>query len=188
MSKQKISANAFPYPMPMVVVSSVVEGRVNHMAVGWVSRVNARPPLLAVALGKRHHTNRGLHEHREFGLSVPSLDQVRAVDHVGLVSGASTDKSDVFAVFHGALEHAPMIESFPVTMACRVVQVVDLPTNELFIGEIVEAYCEAGCLTDDLPDIEKIRPFTLTLPDNRYWQTGGCLGQAWSIGKGFSAA
>jgi flavin reductase (DIM6/NTAB) family NADH-FMN oxidoreductase RutF len=183
MSQQPISANAFPYPMPVVVVSAVVDGKVNHLAVAWVSRVNARPPLLAVALGKLHHTNRGIREHREFGLSIPSADQVKAVDHVGLVSGASTDKSDLFAVTYGALAHAPMIATFPITMACRVVQVVDLPTNELFIGEIVEARGEEACLTDGKPDLEKIRPFTLTMPDNRYWLTGEYLGKAWRIGK-----
>jgi hypothetical protein len=32
-------------------------------------------------------------------------------------------------------------------------------------------------------DIKKINPFTLSMPDNRYWSVGENLGKAWSIGK-----
>jgi hypothetical protein len=60
---------------------------------------------------------------------------------------------------------------------------VDLPSNELFIGEIVAAYAEDACFTDGKPDIGKIRPFTLTMPDNQYWQVGSGAGKAWEIGK-----
>jgi hypothetical protein len=61
--------------------------------------------------------------------------------------------------------------------------VVDLPVEELFIAEIVAARADEDCLTDGVPDIEKIRPFTLTMPDNRYWTVGPQAGAAWSAGK-----
>jgi flavin reductase (DIM6/NTAB) family NADH-FMN oxidoreductase RutF len=70
-------------------------------------------------------------------------------------------------------------------MECRLVNVVDLPTNEVFIGEIVGAYANVECCSDGKPDIKKIRPFTLTMPDNQYWEVGGNAGKAWSIGKNF---
>ena len=185
MGKSAIPSNAFLCPMPMTVVSAVVAGKVNHLAVAWVSRTNHKPPMIGIALGRSHLTNRGIREHGEFGVSIPSVDQVAEADYVGLVSGAEVDKSGVFAVFYGSLPHAPMIASCPVTMACRLVQVVDLPTNEFLIGEIVEAYCEEDCLTDGQPDPLKIRPFTLTMPDNRYWRLGSFAGRAWSIGEGY---
>ena len=52
MTRVNIDTNAFVYPMPMVLVGATVENRPNFMAVGWVSRVNARPPMIGVALGK----------------------------------------------------------------------------------------------------------------------------------------
>jgi flavin reductase (DIM6/NTAB) family NADH-FMN oxidoreductase RutF len=76
-----------------------------------------------------------------------------------------------------------MIEECPVCMECRLAQVVDLPTNEVFIGEIVGAYADEGCCTGESPDIEKIRPFMLTMPDNRYWSVGPEAGKAWGAGK-----
>jgi flavin reductase (DIM6/NTAB) family NADH-FMN oxidoreductase RutF len=59
MKKISISENAYPYPMPMVVLGTLVEDRPNFMAVGWVARVNFQPPMIAVALGKGHYTNGG---------------------------------------------------------------------------------------------------------------------------------
>ncbi len=30
-----------------------------------------------------------------------------------------------------------------------------------------------------------MRPFTLTMPDNRYWTVGEHIGDAWSVGRGY---
>ena len=76
-----------------------------------------------------------------------------------------------------------MIEECPVSMECKLNTVLDLPTNEVFVGEIVGAYADTNSCSDGKPDIEKIRPFTLTMPDNRYWEVGRNAGKAWSIGK-----
>jgi flavin reductase (DIM6/NTAB) family NADH-FMN oxidoreductase RutF len=68
-------------------------------------------------------------------------------------------------------------------MECRLFQTVDLPTNELFIGEIVGVYTEERYLTDGKPDIKKINPFILTMPDNNYWKVGDLAAKAWSVGR-----
>lgn len=184
MQKVRIDNNAFVYPMPMVLVGAVVEGRPNFMAVGWVSRVETRPPLIAVALGA-HHTNQGIAEHQAFSVNIPGIELIKAVDYCGLVSGKRVDKSALFEVFSGELEHAPMIQQCPLTMECRLVQSVPLPRHTLFIGEIVAAYCAENYLTDGKPDVKKIQPFTLTMPDNRYWTVGEYAGKAWGIGREF---
>jgi flavin reductase (DIM6/NTAB) family NADH-FMN oxidoreductase RutF len=68
-------------------------------------------------------------------------------------------------------------------MECKLVNAVDLPTNTLFIGEIIGTYTEERFLTAGKPDISKMIPFTLTMPDNNYWGIGKNVGKAWSIGK-----
>jgi flavin reductase (DIM6/NTAB) family NADH-FMN oxidoreductase RutF len=183
MSKIKIANNAFVYPMPMVAVGTMVADRPNFMAVGWVNRVNFKPPMMAVALGKSHYTNAGIHGSKAFSVNIPNLELLEKVDYIGLVSGRNVDKAELFTIFRGQNTGAPMIEECPVCMECRLVQAVDLPSNELFIGEIVGAYADQSCCTNDRPDIEKIRPFTLTMPDNRFWSIGPEAGKAWEAGK-----
>ncbi len=38
-------------------------------------------------------------------------------------------------------------------------------------------------LTEGEPDVKKINPFLLTMPDNRFWSIGECVGKAWNAGK-----
>jgi flavin reductase (DIM6/NTAB) family NADH-FMN oxidoreductase RutF len=182
MEKIKIDNNAFVYPMPMALVGAVVNGKVNFMAVGWVSRVNFKPPMIGVALGG-HYTNKGIEEHGVFSVNIPGLSMIEKTDYCGLVSGSKTDKSGLFDVFYGELKDAPMIKECPVCMACKVQEIVRLPSNTFFIGEIIEAYSEEQYLSDGHPDVKKINPFTLTMPDNGFWSVGDNVGRAWSIGK-----
>lgn len=182
MEKMKIKNNPVVYPMPVVLVGAEVEGRPNFMAVAWVSVVNINPPLIAVSLSK-HHTNKGINEHREFSINVPGVELVEATDYCGLVSGKAQDKSRVFETFNGELKHAPMIVRCPVTVECKLVQTVDLPSQTLFIGEMAGVYSEEQYLTDGNLDFQKVKPFVLTMPDNNYWALGDVVGKAWSSGK-----
>jgi hypothetical protein len=75
-------------------------------------------------------------------------------DYCGLVSGKTTDKAELFR------------------------------PNHLFIGEIVGAYCGREFMTDGNPDLRKIDPVVLSMPDNQYWAVGEPIGRAWSVGKG----
>jgi flavin reductase (DIM6/NTAB) family NADH-FMN oxidoreductase RutF len=181
--KVKTDANAFVYPMPMVLAGAMVENKPNFMAVGWVARVNFQPPMIGISLGKTHYTNGGIHQNQAFSVNVPGMDLIEKIDYCGLVTGKTTDKSQIFDVFCGELKNAPMIRECPLCMECNLVQTVDMPSNTLFIGEILGAYTEDRYLTDGKPDILKINPFTLTMPDNRYWAVGRNVGKAWEIGK-----
>ncbi len=176
------NSDVYLYPMPMVLVGALVEGKANFMAVAWASRVNAKPPLFAVALG-HHHTNKGIDENREFSINIPCVRSIEKTDYCGLVSGGKTDKSEVFDVFYGELKNAPLIAECPVCISCTVFNTVQLPFNTLYIGEPKESFTEEKYLTDGKPDIKKINPFTLSMPDNNYWSVGEHLGKAWSLGK-----
>ena len=182
MNKVNIDTNAFIYPMPMVLVGAMVDGKANFLAVAWVSRVSMRPPLIAVALGP-HHTNAGIEKHGQFSVNVPDVALLEKTDYCGLVSGKKVDKSALFDVHFGKLAAAPLIGECPLSMACRLFEKVALPHGVLYLGEILEAFCEEGCMSDGKPDIAKMRPFTLTMPDNGYWAVGERVGSAWSSGR-----
>ncbi len=179
MGQIRIDRNAFPYPMPMVLVGADAGGRANFMPVAWVSRVNFKPPMIAVAISRGHFTNGGIRSSRAFSVGIPPVSIIDRVDYCGIISGSSTDKSRLFTVVTGEETGAPMAGECSVNMECRLVQTVELPTNDIFIGEIVGAYADPSCCPDGRPDITRIRPYTLTMPDNRYWETGQDAGRAW---------
>ena len=182
MAKIKVGPNTF-IPMPVALVGSSVKGRANFMAAGWVTRVNANPPYLAVAINKANYTPLGIWEKRFFSVNFPAVDSVTETDYCGFVSGRNTDKSALFELFYGELKMAPMIKKCPLCMECRLIDVYEMPTNNLFIGEIAAAYSEEKYLTNGEPDIMKMNLMILTMPDNNYWAVGERVGEAWKIGK-----
>ena len=182
MKKILIDRNTF-IPMPVTLVGALVDGKPNFMAVGWVSRVNAAPPCIAVGIYKGHYTPVGIEQNRAFSVNFPGTDLLVETDYCGIVSGRKADKSKIFDLFYGELKTAPMIDPCPLCLECRLLDVHELPTNKLFIGEIVASYTEEKYLTDGQPDYKKMDAMILTMPDNKYWTLGVVAGDAWSEGK-----
>ncbi|HEY5540295.1 MAG TPA: flavin reductase family protein [Coriobacteriia bacterium] len=182
-----IGPQGFLYPMPMTLVGADLPSGPNFMPIAWINRVQSNPPRVVAGLGKTHATSAGIREHREFSVNIPNVDMVAVTDWCGLISaGGGADKSAPFEIVRGSLEHAPMIAECPISLECRVTQVVDLGSHELFVADIVATWTKKRFLdARGRPDITKIRPFTLTMPDNRYWAVGKKVGTAWAIGKTF---
>jgi flavin reductase (DIM6/NTAB) family NADH-FMN oxidoreductase RutF len=153
------------------------------MALDWLTRVNFKPAMLGICVNRIHASNEAIRNSGEFSVNVPSVDMVEITDYTGLVSGKNVDKSGLFEIFYGQLKSAPLIKQCPVSVECRVVQTVDLPTNAFFIAEIVDIYSEDRFLTEGKLDVKKMNPFLLTMPDNRFWSIGECVGKAWNAGK-----
>lgn len=186
MEKINIGSNIY-LPMLVTLLGANVENKPNFMALGWICRLNASPPLLGAAINKYHYSAEGIRENETFSINIPSKELMKETDYCGLVSGRETDKSKIFKVFYGDLETAPMIEQCPLCIECKLVDVHPLPSNDLIIGEIVNTYIERSCLSNDVPDIEKMDPLFLTMPDNNYWTVGDNAGKAWDSGKDIKA-
>ena len=183
MAKIQVGGHRVHDPMPCALVGANIDGKPNYLTVAWFSMVNPDPPYLAIAMNKAHYTNSGIKANRTFSINIPSSDMVEKTDYCGLVSGRKYDKAALFETFYGKLGTAPMIKECPFTVECRLIQTVDLPAEDLFIGEIVAAYCEENCLTGEAPDLKKIKPFILSMPDKKYLGLGLEIGPAWEMGK-----
>jgi flavin reductase (DIM6/NTAB) family NADH-FMN oxidoreductase RutF len=184
MEKIKLGPKAvYPYPMPMALVGATVDKKPNFLAVAWLSRVNMTPPIMAVSLGRKSYTLPAIEKNGVFSICFPGIDLMEEADFCGIYSGLETDKSNLFNIFFGQLEAAPMIKECPLCMECKLVQTVELQTNNLYLGEIVAAYAEERYMTGGKLDISKMNAFVLTMPDNNYWKVGHHMGKAWDMGR-----
>jgi len=182
MNKITIEKNLFCLPWTQTLLGTHMNGKVNFMALDWVTRVNFHPAMLGICVNRGHASNAAIRQTGEFSVNIPTVDMVSVTDYCGIVSGNKEDKSGLFEVFYGELKSAPLITVCPLNIECRLVQTLDLPTNTLFIGEIVNIYSEEKYLENGKPDVKKIRPFLLTMPDNRFWAVGEQVGNAWKDG------
>lgn len=188
MARKSITPGPYIVPMPAILVGSLVEDRPNFMTAAFCGIANFQPPMIACGLSPAHRTCRGIEEHRQLSINVPSQDQVVVTDYCGLVSGDKVDKGALFETFIGALDAAPMISAFPLTAECRLVKSVPLGVDTLYIAEIVGVHAEEEVLTDGEVDWSKVRPLLFTFPAPSYWRLGDFAGRAWSIGKQHSTA
>ena len=173
------------YPSLTTIVGTVVEGKPNFLAVAHVGNMNhGQPQYLSFGINKKHHSGKGILEHREFSVCIPGEDLVVETDYVGLVSGRNTDKSQVFELFTGELAHAPLIKGCPVCMECRLERVVDFETHAVFIGEIVATHADEAVLRQDgVIDIARVRPLLFDMASLKYWSLGAEVAPCWSAGK-----
>lgn len=185
----KIKAGSFnPLPIvPIVLVGANVNGKPNYMAVGFVGGVNVSPAVVCVSLNKVHHTPKGILENGTFSINIPSADYVIETDYCGLVSGKTTDKSNIFTTFYGELETAPMIEEFPITCECKYIdEKIEFAMDIAYFGEVHQVYMSEDAVSDDKKlDIAKANPIVYSGLENLYRTVGDSVGQGWSIGRNY---
>ncbi|MEE8373450.1 MAG: flavin reductase family protein [Dehalococcoidia bacterium] len=179
--KAELGAVNCLYPMPTTLIGANVNGKPNYITIAHVGIMD--PGAVSLGMGKAHYTNAGIKESGTFSVNIPSVSMVRETDYCGLVSGRHADKSTLFEAFYGKLGTAPMIMECPVSMECKLIQTVDFPKHDVFIGEVVATYCDEECLTDGVVDTAKVQPILFVMNDRGYYRLGERFAGAWSIGK-----
>ncbi len=182
MEKKKMGVNVFMYPMPVVLLGTKMDDNLNFMALGWITRVNGNPPLLAFGVNKNHYTDHLIRETKKFSLNFPPSELIEKVDFCGITSGRNEDKSEIFNIYYGPLD-VPLVEECTLSLECKLQDIYEMETHDLFIGEIMSSYTEDKYLSDGKLDISKMDPLLLTMPDNNYWKVGEKVGKAWNIGQ-----
>ncbi len=183
MKKVKLGPQTLLYPMPAVLVGAQVKGKPNFMTAAWCGIAASTPPAVSVAVRPVRYTLDGMTANNTFSINVPSADLVEKVDYCGIYSGHKVDKSQIFQVGYGKLKTAPLIQECPINLECKVIHALDLSSHILFVGEIVETYVNADCLTEDKVDPAKVDPLIYSTVAREYQRLGKVVGRAWEIGK-----
>jgi flavin reductase (DIM6/NTAB) family NADH-FMN oxidoreductase RutF len=183
MKKIKFGPKTLLYPMPAVLVGAKVSEIPNFMTAAWCGIASHKPPAISVALQRKRYTLQGIKEQKTFSINVPSVDLVKKVDYCGLYSGEKKDKSQIFKIFYGTLESAPLILECPVNIECKVISYLDIGSHTLVVGEIVETYINENCITDEKADPKKINPLVYASGTEKYHRLGEEIASAFKIGK-----
>jgi flavin reductase (DIM6/NTAB) family NADH-FMN oxidoreductase RutF len=170
------------YPTPDTVVGTVQNGKINWMNVAHVGVWGFDCMMLSI--GKPHYTAKALHVGANISVNLVDEAMLERADYVGLVSGANTDKSDVFPIFRGQLPDAPLIENAPVAMECVIEEIHETKTHMNCIVRPVNTYVREDALSENGKiDFEKIHPILFEMQQTRYLRSGDTAGRCWNIGK-----
>ncbi len=185
--KVKIGKNPIVYPIPIILAGALVHGKPNFETLGDVGIMGINPPIVYISSGQDHYTNQGILEHETFSINFPSTKLLVKTDYCGTVSGHDVDKSQLFDVFFGELETAPMIRECPVSLECKVIKEFSIQHRQIFIGDVVQAYVTEEFVIESegrqrIADMIKLDPIIYAL-DNRYYKIGEPIGVGYQESK-----
>ena len=140
MGKQSWRGGNMLYPVPAVMVSCARPGeKPNIITVAWAGTVCSAPAMLSISVRKERYSYDIIKETGEFVVNLVTKDLVFATDYCGVKSGRDTDKFQEMKLTPLPSQHisAPGIAESPLNLECKVKQVVELGSHDMFIAEIL---------------------------------------------------
>ena len=179
--KKNIGNKLALYPMPVTVVGTEVNGKVNWLLVAHVGIIGHNRIL--VSMSDKHYTNQGIIESKKLSVNLVDRKMLPKADYVGSVSGASVDKSGVFD-FHWGENGTPVIDASPLTMECDVVDIYKSDGFDNFICSIANTYAAPDVLdADGKLDYTRLKPVLFEFPTYSYIATGEIIGKCRNLDK-----
>jgi len=159
MSKIKLTPQPIG-PFPAMIVGAMVNDNPTYTTVG-AGGCACLDPVLCVSLKNTHYITPGIANSGYFSVNIPPCELVRKMDYCGMVSGQTTDKSTLFTSFYDQSGPSPMIEECTLNFLCKVCDAKEIRGFTMFFGEIVAAFANENCLTEQTPDPIKIDPIIM---------------------------
>ena len=184
-----LSPSAMRNPFPVVLVSCAdpeSPEKKNMITLAWAGTVNSEPPMVSISVRKERYSHDLIAESGEFVVNLVDEGMCRAVDYCGVRSGRDVDKAAETGLTYMPAETmkiAPAVSGAPVSLSCKVRQMLELGSHDLFIGEVTGVM-----VRDDLLDgngtlhLEKAK--LVAYSHGLYQKLGAVMGFfGWSVAR-----
>ena len=127
------------YPVPAVMISCKrPEERPNIITVAWAGTICSDPAMVSISVRKERYSYDIIKETGEFVINLTTNDLTFATDYCGVKSGREVDK---FKEMHltpceSKTIAAPGIAESPVSIECKVKQIIELGSHDMFLAEV----------------------------------------------------
>lgn len=178
MKKREMRGGNMLYPVPAALVSCADRnGNTNLVTVAWTGTVCSDPPMLYISLRKDRFSHHMIKESGEFVLNLTGESIIRATDLCGVKSGRDTDK---WALAHltpapSSKVSAPAVAESPVSLECKVTQILELGSHEMFLAEVVTVQADED-LFDEKDRLDLGRAGLVAYSHGEYRTLGKVLG------------
>lgn len=151
MSKVAWKGGALLAPVPAVMVSCGTMEKPNVLTVAWTGIVNSTPPKTYISVRSSRYSYEIIKESREFVINLTPSDLVRACDSCGVLTGAKVDKFKKFGLVKekGQEVEAPLIGQSPLSLECRVTDVIPMGSHDMFLADIVAVDIDETLIDED---------------------------------------
>lgn len=139
MEKRILKGGAMVAPVPAVMVSVGDGAEQNILTIAWCGTLCTTPAKTYISVRPSRHSYEIIKRTGEFVInSVPS-SLAKEADYCGTFTGAKVNKFEKCGFTPAPCEgvSAPAIAECPVSIACKVTDIVPLGTHDMFIADVV---------------------------------------------------
>ena len=140
MKRRVLSPGAVMAPVPAVMVSCGREGETpNIITIAWTGIVNSNPPMTYISVRKERFSHDIIADTKEFVINLTTEELAFATDWCGVKSGRDFDKfrEQKLTPVTSEKVSCPSIGESPLSIECRVTEVKELGSHDMFLAEIV---------------------------------------------------
>ena len=186
-NRTQMGPNIFITPQPALMIGTYDEnGNPDVMMAAWGGQCDGNQVCFRLS---PHRTTTNIRQTKEFTLSFATQRDIAQSDYFGIVSANDVPDKIAragFTVTKSANINAPIINEYPLTLECKVLELMERPEGGCFvIGEIVNTVADPSILTDGKIDLDKLQPVVFDAATVSYRAVGEQVGKAWGSGKVF---
>lgn len=139
MSKVQWKGGTFIYPIPAVMVSCGTMEKSNIITVAWTGILNTNPAMCYISVRPERYSHDIIKENGEFAINLTTRQLAYAADWCGVKSGRDVDKFEEMKLTKekANIISVPLIKESPVSVECKVKEIVPLGSHDMFVAEIV---------------------------------------------------
>ncbi len=143
MGKKTFKSGAMLNPVPVVMVSCGSD-KPNIITIAWTGIVNSDPPMTYISVRKERYSHDIIKNTGEFVINLCTEELAFATDYCGVRSGRDKDKFREMKLTPQKSETVgcPMIKESPVNIECRVREVTELGSHDMFIADILKVHVD----------------------------------------------
>lgn len=151
MAKQSWKPGNMLYPVPAVMVSCAREGETpNIITVAWAGTICSDPVMVSISVRKERYSHSIIKETGEFVINLVTKDLTFATDYCGVKSGRDVDKFKEMKLTPVNIEgvSCPAIAESPLSLACKVKEIKELGSHDMFIAEVTGVTVDDKYMTE----------------------------------------
>ncbi len=178
-SREDFKPGTLIYPLPAVLVScGETEEEKNLLTVAWTGTICSDPAMCYISVRKERHSHAILKRTGEFVINLTTRALCRATDWCGVRSGRDYDKFKEMNLTPLWAKHvkAPLVAESPVAIECRVKQVLELGTHDMFIAEVVGIEVDPQYINPETGKFELERADLVAYSHGEYYTLGEKIG------------
>lgn len=185
MAKQTWKPGTLIYPLPAVLVS-VGDSPENYniLTIAWTGTICTNPPMCYISVRKERHSYETLRRTGEFVINLTTEQMARATDWCGVRSGRDHNKWEATGLTPMENNHvaAPLIAEAPLSICCKVREVKELGSHDMFIADVVGVEADTRYIDPESGkfSLDKARPIVYS--HGEYFALGEMIGHfGWSV-------